>query len=48
MGINEEAHVQRDQIAQDMWDDYQRVCEERGIGPNDTDIALSDNSDSDT
>ena len=28
---------QRDQIAQAMWDDYQRVCKERGIGLDDSD-----------
>ena len=28
---NEDVDEQQDQIAQAMWDDYQRVCEERGI-----------------
>jgi len=35
----EEADVQRDKIAQDMWDHYRHVCEERGI---DTDESGSD------
>jgi hypothetical protein len=34
-----EAAEKRNQIAQDMWDDYQRVCQERGI---DEDEDLSD------
>jgi hypothetical protein len=38
----EEVDERRDQIAQAMWDDYQRVCEERGFG-----LDSSDSSDDD-
>jgi len=33
----EEVDERRDRIAQAMWDDYQQVCEERGIGLEDSD-----------
>jgi hypothetical protein len=33
----EAADERRDRIAQAMWDDYLRVCEERGIGLDDSD-----------
>jgi hypothetical protein len=32
----EEADLRRDQIAEAMWADYQRVCQERGIGEDDS------------
>jgi len=28
----EQASERRDRIAEEMWNDYQRVCQERGIG----------------
>jgi len=34
--------VRHDKIAQDMWDNYVRICEERGIGDNSDES--SDNS----
>ena len=33
----EEVDERRDQIALAMWNDYQRVCEERGIGADESD-----------
>lgn len=33
--VEDEVDIRRDRIAQAMWDDYKRVCEERGIDMND-------------
>jgi hypothetical protein len=32
----EEVDARRDQIAEEMWADYQHICQERGIGIDDT------------
>jgi hypothetical protein len=40
--LEDRALGRRDQIAQDMWDDYQRVLLERGIDDEDSDEVLSD------
>lgn len=37
-----EVDERRDQIAQAMWDDYRRVCEERGIGDESDESADDD------
>jgi hypothetical protein len=33
--VEDEVDMRRDHIAQAMWDDYKRVCEERGIDTDD-------------
>jgi hypothetical protein len=38
----EEVDERRDQIAQEMWEDYQQVCEERGIGLDSSDTSDDD------
>jgi hypothetical protein len=50
--IEEEVDERWDRIAQAMWDDYWQVCEERGIGlddsDNDSDDEIKPNSDEDS
>lgn len=41
----EEVDARRDQIAEEMWADYQRICQERGIGIDDTMNSDSDELD---
>jgi len=44
-GEEEGVDVRRDHIAQAMWDDYQLVCMERGIGVDNTDLSDDEESD---
>jgi hypothetical protein len=42
--LEDEADVRRDQIAQEMWDDYQRICAERR-SRSDSDETTDDDDD---
>jgi hypothetical protein len=43
----EMVNIRRDEIAQAMWDDYQRVCQERGINMDEPIVTDDDELDFD-